>query len=349
MNADFLQEFLVTNFTKILTLIIIITFFVVAHILLKRVVGRLRSRYGHMSRLIDPLHLLLYRIILIMTLYACFSLIWVHPLLTTLFTLWGVWVVFMALWHISGEGLDYVAETYVYNKVESDWAGPFQFRIIKGVVRLLLILIGLESFSKVLGMEINLTPLWGAMGVLSLAIAFAGSKFLEYIFNGFIVSSRYTAEHQLTIEGIGYGRLKWIGWIHSNLERPNGNIISIPNTEIISRPVIKHGENETHGMLTIIEVEDVHGSYEQVEKLIVEALRNADWLAPDKPILVTSTRTQGNDALFEVRTPIPDRSQQIVAMGKAYRIIYQKLSDEGYAVGSRDNLGMMFQNPVPKN
>jgi len=141
------------------------------------------------------------------------------------------------------------------------------------VVRLAVIVIGFLLVLNNLGVQI--TPLLTALGIGSLAVALALQDTLTGLFAGFylVATKDFNPGDYVQIVGGKEGFVVDIGWRHSRIQELPGNIILIPNSELVKATIV-NTSLPRKDLAVLVQVGVAYGSdLEKVERVTTETAR----------------------------------------------------------------------------
>ena len=157
--------------------------------------------------------------------------------------------------------------------------------LVQGIVRGLIILIGLLIFLDSIG--ISITPLLASLGVGSLAVALALQDTLANLFAGLhmVVDKPIESGHLIQLESGEVGTVVKVGWRSTWIRTLPNNMVVVPNTRLAGSLIHNYSLDDPH-VSVYVEV-GVHYASDlgQVERVVLdvgsELMRRFDGAVPD--------------------------------------------------------------------
>jgi small-conductance mechanosensitive channel len=152
--------------------------------------------------------------------------------------------------------------------------------LIQGLVRSLIIVLGLLIFLDSIG--ISITPLLASLGIGSLAVALALKDTLANLFSGIqmIVDKPIEPGHFVRLEGGQEGTIIRVGWRSTWIRVGDNSVVVVPNSRLAESTITNHSlpDAETEFLVDL----SVHydSDLEQVERVTLEVAREAMRSAP---------------------------------------------------------------------
>jgi small-conductance mechanosensitive channel len=160
--------------------------------------------------------------------------------------------------------------TIAHKKVDMKYSNS-----IRRVVNIVIWIISGLLILKHLNVEI--TPLIGALGIGGLAVALALQDTLANFFSGFwIISERQVGIGDwIEIQGDNEtkGIIDDIGWRTTRVKNPNNNFIIIPNSKLAQAVVINYTKPDTQYVMSVTVGITYDSDLEKAEKLALETAR----------------------------------------------------------------------------
>ncbi|MBI2900201.1 MAG: mechanosensitive ion channel family protein [Planctomycetes bacterium] len=141
------------------------------------------------------------------------------------------------------------------------------------VVRLVVVIVGFMLVLNNLGVQI--TPLLTALGIGSLAVALALQDTLTGLFAGFylVATKDFNPGDYVQIVGGREGYVVDIGWRHTRIHELPGNIVLIPNSELVKATIVNTSLPQKD-LAVLVPVGVAYGSdLEKIERVTVETAR----------------------------------------------------------------------------
>jgi len=173
---------------------------------------------------------------------------------------------------------------------------------------------------------VRITPLLGALGIVGIAIAFALQSILENFVAGVLLQVRRPFAKGDEIESQGYtGVITSIDARTMTLRTPDGEIVRLPNADVIRNPIInltEYGHRRTNLAVGIAYGSDVA----QACEVALDVLKSAE-LVLEKPAPAVSSAGFGDssidlEVLFWHKPRIADKRKAthevIVAISRAF-------------------------------
>lgn len=146
--------------------------------------------------------------------------------------------------------------------------------LTENVARLAVFTVGFLLVLNNVGVQI--TPLLTALGIGSLAVALALQDTLTGLFSGFyLVASRdFQPGDYIQVVGGREGYIVDIGWRHTHIRELPGNLILVPNAELVKATVV-NTYRPSKDLAVLLQVGVAYGSdLEHVERVTVEVARD---------------------------------------------------------------------------
>jgi len=145
--------------------------------------------------------------------------------------------------------------------------------IVRGVVRLIVISLGLLILLDSFG--ISITPLIASLGIGSLAVALALRPTLENFFSGMqlVIDRPIKIGHFVKLESGEEGYVHKIGWRSTWVRLLANNIVVIPNSSLVNSKIVNYYYPQRE-MSILVQVGVHYGSdLEKVERVTIEVGR----------------------------------------------------------------------------
>jgi small-conductance mechanosensitive channel len=146
--------------------------------------------------------------------------------------------------------------------------------LTENIARLAVLVVGFLLVLSNVGVQI--TPLLTALGIGSLAVALALQDTLTGLFSGFyLVASRdFQPGDYVQVVGGREGYIVDIGWRHTHIRELAGNLILVPNAELVKATVV-NTYHPSKDLAVLVQVGVGYGSdLEHVERVTVEVARD---------------------------------------------------------------------------
>jgi len=162
--------------------------------------------------------------------------------------------------------------------------------LVQGVVRALIILIGLLIFLDSIG--ISITPLLASLGVGSLAVALALQDTLANLFAGLhmVVDKPIEAGHLIQLESGEVGTVVKGGWRSTWIRTLPNNVVVVPNTRLAGSLIYNYSLDDPHVSIYVEVGVHYESDLGQVERVVLEVgrelMHSFDGAVPDFEPLV---------------------------------------------------------------
>ena len=144
---------------------------------------------------------------------------------------------------------------------------------IQGIVRAVVIGIGLLIFLDSIG--ISITPILASLGVGSLAVALALKDTLANLFAGIhlILDRPIEPGHQVRLEGGQEGTVTRVGWRSTWIRTADDNVVVVPNSTLAASVIINYSLPDTELAVTIAVGVHYDSDLVEVERVTLEVAR----------------------------------------------------------------------------
>jgi small-conductance mechanosensitive channel len=165
--------------------------------------------------------------------------------------------------------------------------------LVQGIVRGLIIAMGLMIFLDSIG--ISITPILASLGIGSLAVALALKDSLANLFAGLQMLAEKVIEpgHFIRLEGGTEGTVTWMGWRTTRIQTSGNSWVMVPNAKL-TETLITNFSLPDPGVDARVEL-GVHfdSDLEQVERITLEVAREVQSQFPEA-IKTVKPRTRFN-------------------------------------------------------
>jgi small-conductance mechanosensitive channel len=147
--------------------------------------------------------------------------------------------------------------------------------LIQGIVRSLIIGLGLLVFLDSIG--ISITPFLASLGIGSLAVALALKDTLANLFSGIQIIADRPIEpgHFVKLEGGQEGTVTRVGWRSTWIRMTGNSIAVVPNSRLAESVIINHSLPELDTEIPVDLAVHQDSDLEQVERVALEVARGA--------------------------------------------------------------------------
>ncbi len=125
---------------------------------------------------------------------------------------------------------------------------PLPQNVEAGIVRLFRIIVYVAGlFAVVSQLGIDLTGIVFGLGAFSIAVSFAMSTVIQNLVSGILVMGdrAFVAGDEITVMGLS-GRVVRIGLRTTVIEQEGGNRVFVPNSVLVTNPVVRKAKRDLH-------------------------------------------------------------------------------------------------------
>lgn len=202
--------------------------------------------------------------------------------------------------------------------------------------RLLFMVIGLALVFSGLGFDI--TKVWTALGIGSVAIALALQDTLTNTFAGFyiMVDQPFRVGDYIRVDTGEEGRVAQIGWRSTRLHTLPNNIVVVPNSKLARASVTNYSMPQPRLSFAIPIPVTYHADPRRVcavlEEVAGQAMKDLPGLVPDTPPAVRFTGFGDNALNFSLTCQVHDFFAQNAVQDELRYRIFERLKREGFAM-----------------
>ena len=247
------------------------------------------------------------------------------PLFSTVFFVLFLMLAYWAVFRLISGIIDWYSHEIAEHTETTfdDYVLPFFKRVLLIILTAIVIIILLGHFN------VNVSALVATLGVTSIAIALAAQEVLGNMISGFIimVDQPFRIGDRIELRELDtWGDVQDIGLHSTRILTRDHRLVSVPNALIGKSQVVNHSIPSTvFRVQTHVGV--AYGTdIDHVRKVLVDSLKEEDWVMTDKPIEALFLEFQDSGLLFRVRCWIEDYVETRRVIDKMNTAIYKALN-----------------------
>ena len=199
-------------------------------------------------------------------------------------------------------------------------------RFLRGLVVIFAVTLILSNYG------INITIIWAVLGGFAIALLIAGQDMLSDMIYGFILlfDQPFGVGDRIEIKELNtWGDVVEIGMRTTRVRTRDNRLVVYPNSIIGRSQVINHSMPDAQ-FRTQVDLEVAYGQDpEQIESVIVKAVRSVEGVAPEKPVDVLVKGITKKTLTFRLRWWLQDYREGRYAVDKVLRAVYAAMNQAG--------------------
>ncbi len=267
------------------------------------------------------------------------------PLFSTVFFILFLLLLYWAVFRLISGLTDWYSHE-IAEKTETtfdDYVLPFFKRVMLIILTAVAIIILLGHFN------VNVSGLVATLGVTSIAIALAAQEVLSNMISGFIimVDQPFRIGDRIELRELDtWGDVQDVGLHSTRILTRDHRLVSVPNALIGKSQVVNHSIPSTvFRVQTHVGV--AYGSdIDHVREVLVDALKEEDWVMQDKPIEALFLEFQDSGLLFRVRCWIENYVETRRVIDKMNTAIYKALTASDIEIPFPQRVVHMAENTL---
>ena len=199
-------------------------------------------------------------------------------------------------------------------------------RFLRGLVVIFAVTLILSNYG------INITIIWAVLGGFAIALLIAGQDMLSDMIYGFILlfDQPFGVGDRIEIKELNtWGDVVEIGLRTTRVRTRDNRLVVYPNSIIGRSQVINYSMPDAQ-FRTQVDLEVAYGQDpEQIESVIVKAVRSVEGVAPEKPVDVLVKSITKKTLTFRLRWWLQDYQEGRYAVDKVLRAVYAAMNQAG--------------------
>lgn len=193
------------------------------------------------------------------------------------------------------------------------------------VIKFSILSVGVLVALSVAG--IQTTAVLASLGVVGLTIGFAARETLSNVISGILIflDRPFTIDDLVEIDG-HYGRIEAITLRSTRIVTPDGKMLAVPNTEVMTKTVVSY-TNFPHLRLDIAVTIGVTENLDKVRTLLIALVKTDEDLMADPPPLVVVTQLNDYNVTLELRVWLKDERNHVLKRFDLREKIFKTLTE----------------------
>ncbi|WP_406656460.1 mechanosensitive ion channel domain-containing protein [Methanolobus sp. ZRKC2] len=244
-----------------------------------------------------------------------------------------------------------IVSNWYLSKIPLHERGEIDKRVIYSVRNLLMLVVSILALLILLDhFEITgsaLTAMLAALGIGGIIIGFAAQETISNIITGIVllIDRPFKIGDRIRIEELDtWGDVLELGWRSTRILTRDNRLVVIPNSIIGADMITNYSIPEKEFRVETHVIVSYGPDIEYVRKLIVDAMKNEDWIMQDKPVQALLLEFTESGVKFRARCWIEDYVETRLSEDKLNTAIYKTLISKNIAMPSSD-IVVYFADP----